>query len=274
MVSVIVCTRNRSALLKRCLESVFLQEGVSLEVIVVDDFSEPEEREAVRKVCQGYSSRLDLLELDFRRGVATATNLGFQLARGKYIALLGDDDFWSVPTKLKRQVEVMESASRLGVIGSYWVTDTGSETVIHRPTVGADIRTRVLMGGGIICGSAAVVRRSVWEELGGLDEQLQRGTDSDLFRRIELAGYKLAVLPEVTTWVDAKPGRSRMTSIDSLEAISIASRTHSYILRRYAFQYLLHPKAFFFRAWQILRLGKARLLILSKRLGGRDVNPI
>ncbi len=99
LVSVIIPTLHRPALLPRALESVFRQTWRKLEIIVVVDGPDPETIALVGRISD---PRLRVIENPRSLTAAGARNVGMDLAKGDWIAVF-DDDEWS-PEKLARQV--------------------------------------------------------------------------------------------------------------------------------------------------------------------------
>jgi glycosyltransferase involved in cell wall biosynthesis len=99
-VSVVVPTRNRSALLELTLRSVLCQRDVDLELIVVDEGSTDDTPTMLAAVAD---SRLRVIRNDTPRGVSAARNRGAASARADWVAFLDDDDLWA-PDKLTRQL--------------------------------------------------------------------------------------------------------------------------------------------------------------------------
>ena len=103
-VTTIIPTRDREDWLPRTLVSALGQKDVEAEVIVVDDGSRtpvttllgPEGRQRVR-----------VIRHDVPKGPASARNTGIAEARGRWVALLDDDDLWA-PAKLRRKLDVAE----------------------------------------------------------------------------------------------------------------------------------------------------------------------
>lgn len=123
LVSVLICTRNRSTLLRRAVESALAQTYERLEVVVVDDGSEPELEYAFD------DPRVRVVYLRPRIGIGAARNVALDQARGDFIALLDDDDYY-FPDKVERQLgflldhpDVDLVYSRVRVVD----TDTGKE---------------------------------------------------------------------------------------------------------------------------------------------------
>lgn len=81
--SIVVPTHNRPGMLPRAVASAVAQEGVAVEVVVVDDGSSPP-----AQVPPG----VRLIRLQPGRGGAAARNAGWMAARAPLVALLDDDD--------------------------------------------------------------------------------------------------------------------------------------------------------------------------------------
>ncbi len=246
LVSVIICTRNRSGLVCRAIDSVLEQQAVNTEIIVVDDCSEDDTRS---KLTNRYGDRIKLIALPANHRVAYATNRGFDASRGDYIAMLGDDDYWTDSKKLEKQLAIFaEAGETLGVVGTWWSeVNASGEYARKAPAEPSDWSDTLLRGGGVICGSTPLISRAAWRSAGGLDERMPRGTDSDLFRRIVLNGFQGRVLNEDTTVVDVGHGLQRMTTAGGLREAQRTAYAHAYLLWKYRGPYLRHPQALFAR---------------------------
>jgi glycosyltransferase involved in cell wall biosynthesis len=109
LVSVVIPTRNRPELVGRAVNSVLQQTLTDLEVIVVVDGPDPAIVSAL-KVIQDTDSRLRVLLLPQNLGGSDARNAGIDAARGRWIALLDDDDEW-MRQKLEKQLALGERSS-------------------------------------------------------------------------------------------------------------------------------------------------------------------
>ncbi|RLF83553.1 glycosyl transferase, partial [Thermococci archaeon] len=103
-VSVIIPTYNRANLLKRAIASVLNQTFTDFELIVVDDASPDNTPEVVRSINDG---RIRYVRLKKNSGGPVARNTGIRKARGRFIALLDDDDEW-LPNRLELQIKKFE----------------------------------------------------------------------------------------------------------------------------------------------------------------------
>jgi GT2 family glycosyltransferase len=88
--SVIICSRNRPALLQEAVESVLQGEVRPAEIIIVDQSDRPNERLAATGRVGGCEVRY---LWDDARGVSRARNRGLEAARSELVAFTDDDVF-------------------------------------------------------------------------------------------------------------------------------------------------------------------------------------
>ncbi len=186
-VSVIIPVRNGKEFIDEALDSVLTQSFSDLEIVIIDDGSTDfdytllSERDARIRV--------------FRRegnGVSAARNFGMRQARGCYFAFLDADDVW-YPGKLEAQIRYFDRHPEVGcVFGGFvkWNRDPISgefppagdfyqdcaAVEACDPQRSGWIYTRLLMG--LLVGmNTAVIRREVYQCLGGFDESMRIGED-------------------------------------------------------------------------------------------------
>lgn len=181
VVSVVVPTFRRPALLERCLGALLEQNfaPAAYEIIVVDDAACKEthlqvEQCARRAATRGYS--VYYLSTAGARGPATARNLGWRAARGEIIAFT-DDDCLPAPDWLSSGVaaftgDVMGVSGRIRVPLPFNPTDYQYDTshLEHSEFATAN----------------CFYRREALLAVGGFDERFRAAwrEDSDLFFRV------------------------------------------------------------------------------------------
>jgi len=205
-VSVVIPTYNRAHVVERAIQSVAGQTYTDYELILVDDASTDGTAGLAARLEAQLNGRLRYIRCETNGGAAAARNRGIQSARGTYVAFLDADDEWA-PRKLELQVEQFKSAPpEVGLIttGYVLVDRYGRPTLEHPlyPKEG-DLSSAMpdfIGGRGEIVGvfSTLMFRRSVAEEIGGLDETLRCWEDADFYFRA--AGrYHFAFMPERLT---------------------------------------------------------------------------
>jgi glycosyltransferase involved in cell wall biosynthesis len=119
LVSVILPTRDRPRLLPRALDSLLAQQGVELEIIVVDNNrTVPPLRESLAADVRTHDPRVRLVEARSAGSAAAARNAGLAEAKGEWVAFLDDDDEYR-PDKLARQLACAEkNGARLVLCGA------------------------------------------------------------------------------------------------------------------------------------------------------------
>lgn len=109
-VSVLVMTYNHAGFIRQALDSVLMQEtSFPYEVLISEDCSTDGTRAIVLDYHRRHPGciRLLLSERNIRNN--TVVTRGIEAARGRYIALLDGDDYWTSPHKLQKQVDFLES---------------------------------------------------------------------------------------------------------------------------------------------------------------------
>ncbi|MEK7528786.1 MAG: glycosyltransferase family 2 protein [Patescibacteria group bacterium] len=117
--SVVIPTYNRSAILRRCLQSLSTQhmDKGQYEVIVVDDGSDDDTQQMVQQISKNAPYDLRYF-FQKNQGQGVARNFGVEQARGDIVLFLGDDVFPD-PDCLKEHLRVhhLNPAENEGVLG-------------------------------------------------------------------------------------------------------------------------------------------------------------
>jgi glycosyltransferase involved in cell wall biosynthesis len=185
LVSVVIPTHNRSALLKLTLRTALWQRDVDLEAIVVDDGSTDD---TVARVASFNDPRVRLLRHDTPRGVSTARNHGIAEAKGEWLAFLDDDDLWA-PYKLSSQLEAAGSTATWVYVGDVEM-DAGQRVIAGSPPPPPDEVMRRLSTTSLIPGgcSGVIAKRKAVASAGGFDPAFVNLADRDLWIRLARTG--------------------------------------------------------------------------------------
>ena len=109
LISIVLPTYNSETFIAAAIESVLQQSERRFELIIVDDCSTDD----TARIIAGYASadeRIITLRMACNSGPAAARNAGFDVARGRWIALLDSDDTY-VPQRLARLIELAEASA-------------------------------------------------------------------------------------------------------------------------------------------------------------------
>jgi glycosyltransferase involved in cell wall biosynthesis len=129
VISVIIPTRSRPQLLQRAIVSALAQTESRIEIVVVIDGRD----EATGLALDGIEdNRVRRVALDDAVGGAEARNVGARAAKGRWIALLDDDDEW-MPDKLAAQLQVAEEAENELVVSCQYVVRRPNHPDVLRP---------------------------------------------------------------------------------------------------------------------------------------------
>ena len=188
LISVIIPTYNRAALLRRAIDSVYAQEGIGgqfdVEVLVVDDGS----TDTTAEVAGAYSG-LRYVRPSTNKGTSGARNVGLDAASGEYIAFLDDDDSW-LPWKLRRQLQTLEEHPEASA--AYGQEVKRSDRAVWVWPDPQDAPTgwmyRSLLTTCPVNTSSVMIRRSHLDRAGRFDESLRCWEDYDMWLRLALQG--------------------------------------------------------------------------------------
>ena len=205
-VSVVIPYYNREQYIHETVQSVLAQTLQPLEIIIVNDCS----RDSARRELDRYTSTCTILDLPRNVGLAGARNAGIRIARGKFVALLDDDDIW-LPHKLKVQRTYMEEHPDCFLVhGAVWAFFSNQPEQFWSWCVpGALSLAQSLTDACWVCPSTMFFRAQDARRIGGFDPAFRQCEDRDFIIRCCAAGFKIHCLSEPL-------GRLRRTDHDRL----------------------------------------------------------
>lgn len=230
--SIVIPSRNRPGLLMRALASVRAQNCADCETIVVNDAS----TEDYSNVVQAFGDHVSYVERETQGGVAAARNDGIRIARGRWVVFLDDDDEW-LPGFLRQQEQVLKAAP--AGVGFAWCSsfhqryDRAGRVVAswarrHQASrLTEDELCALASCTGAGCGFT--VQRRLLDALGGFDERLTIGEDTELVLRLLSRGHSPVLNEEVGVIVHEHSG-PRLAGSEGLYA---QLRVHEGLIERY-----------------------------------------
>jgi glycosyltransferase involved in cell wall biosynthesis len=188
-ISVIIPCYNAERWIWRAITSVLNQTVRPAEILVVDDGSTDSTAEAVRK----YGPEVRYFYQQ-NSGPGAARNLGIRHAESEWIAFLDADDEW-LPNKIESQLRILEKNPDLKWCGCAREDVKNGNTTPH--PLPESLKEKAMYPGGFSFFEALlegatfgtpslVIHRSVFNELGGFNDELLTGEDRDMWCRIAL----------------------------------------------------------------------------------------
>lgn len=125
-IPIILLNYNSSADCRKCVGFLLRQEGVDLEIVIVDNCSRPDDRQAVEVLCKEHG--LTYIQTKENRGYNAGNNIGLRYVADKgfkYAMIANPDMEFPQPDYVARLVEVMNQDSDTVVVGSDIVDTDG-----------------------------------------------------------------------------------------------------------------------------------------------------
>lgn len=193
MVTVIIPTYKRADYIKRAIDSVLNQTYQDFELIIVDDNNpRTKERLKLEKTIEPYltNSKIKFIQHEKNKNGAAARNTAINVARGKYITFLDDDDFY-----LKKRLEILVQA--LEKNKEYNAAYTGGvilyKNIFQATKSGNGQREFLEQHSFIKTGSNMFFRAETLKKLKGFDETFSRHQDLEIMIRFFRENKILAV---------------------------------------------------------------------------------
>jgi GT2 family glycosyltransferase len=181
LVSVVIPTFNRRRLVREAVASACAQHGAECEIVVVDDGSTDGTAAALQNE---FGTRIRVLRTA-NRGVAASRNLGVAASRGGLIAFLDSDDL-GLPGKLAAQIAFFAAHPEAEICQTeeIWIRNgvRVNPRAHHRKRSGDIFEPSLRLC--LVSPSAVMLRRELFERVGGFDERLPVCEDYDLWLRI------------------------------------------------------------------------------------------
>lgn len=117
-ISVCIVTYNQERYIRQCVESALNQDvSVPFEIVIGDDGSQDKTRAILTDLQAQHPHKIRLLLHEKNLGNRGGNNFlkVLQSSQGRYLATLDGDDYWTDPSKLRRQYEALEAQPEVTV---------------------------------------------------------------------------------------------------------------------------------------------------------------
>lgn len=204
-VSIVICTRDRADLLAPCIDSIVNRSTHgNYEVVIVDNGST---EEATFQVFNRLGPRFHVLRDESPFNFSALNNRAVRMADGEYVCLLNNDIEVLTPNWMEEMLSFAMQPD-VGAVGArLWYPDGGLQHAgvilgligisshLHRNLRKGELgyfgRAALHQSFSAVTGAALMVKKSIYEEVGGFDENLQvTFNDIDFCLRVRAAGYR------------------------------------------------------------------------------------
>ena len=195
LISIIMPVYNGAAYLEEAIDSLLRQTYPHFELLIFNDGSTDDSVAIIERYTD---PRIHLYHNEKNLGIIKTKNRGIEIARGKYIATLDADDI-ALPTRLEKQVALMESDPSIGLSGTLHIEIDGNGKRGKKspfPVGEKEVKTYLLLA-NCFCHSATMLRASLMKEL-KYQEAFPMAEDFDLWQRVALSA-KVVNHPEYLT---------------------------------------------------------------------------
>ncbi len=162
LVSIAMPVYNAEKYIKQAIDSVLSQTYVHFELVIVNDGSSDRSKEIILS----YSDkRILYFENEVNLGIAKTRNKCIQHAKGKFIAVLDNDDI-ALAFRLEKQVNFLESDSSYGICGSFYDIINDDGRILYKmklPVTDREIKTYLLFENCFL-NSSVMIQSSLLKE--------------------------------------------------------------------------------------------------------------
>lgn len=200
--SVIIVNYNSGTYAVDCIKSLFVQQDIQLEIIVVDNASQDNSIELLKN---NFADRIQLITSNENLGFARANNLAASIAKGEFLLLLNPDTVLIQNDTLRTLVNVLIHNPQIGLLSPLIDEPRKNKQVYPRyryPSTRHLKYTEIFkeLPGQIawVLGACMLIKCPVFEEIGGFDpDYFLYGEDTDICLKLRLAKYEIGFAEDV-----------------------------------------------------------------------------
>jgi GT2 family glycosyltransferase len=280
-VSIVILTHNGHEILERCIDSITKTRYPNFEIVLVDNAS-TDGSIAVIDGKYGANPNFTIVKNNYNAGFAEGNNIGAENTQGDLLVFLNDDTEVS-PDWLDDLVQTAMNDQFVGIVLPRVISRSSPDGLLVGNVdwlgnaVLVDINTQAANCGNfspkasdmnnglsnfetIAAGPAFLIKRRVWEDLGGFDSKyFIYGEDIDLSWRARLVGFR-TVLSDRSFVFHEIAGTMRKSGLNERRYLTYRNMLRT-LIKDYSTRYL--PRVI--PPFLVIRMGEALTLSLLVR---------
>lgn len=246
LISVLIPNKDHGEDLRRCVESLLsVNTWKNLEILILENNSEKEETFRLYSQLEERDCRIRILTWDKPFNYSAVNNYGALAAKGEYLLLLNNDTMILEPESIAR-MQILASRPQTGAVGA----------LLLYPDRHVQHAGIILGYGGVaghawegeepdripspfpwmifshthnvsaVTGACMMLKRSVWQAAGGMDEQLKiTFNDVDLCMKLRKEGMRILMCPDACLIHDESASRGSEDTPGKVERFHEEIRT-------------------------------------------------
>lgn len=232
-ISIVMPCYQQASFLEEAVRSVLEQQGVAVELIVMDPGSTDGSRELLLKLKEEFGSHL-VLCFEPDSGQSDAINKGMSRARGRVLAWLNSDDRLH-PGALEAVVPLLDLDEPAWLYGRCGIIDedgipTSTFIVWYKTWRGKRFSLPKLLVENFIPQMATFWNRSLWRAVGGVDTERHLDMDYDLFLKFARLTEPTVLATHLADFRIHHSAKSSLRTFESLNAALVTARQHALTL--------------------------------------------
>jgi glycosyltransferase involved in cell wall biosynthesis len=193
---------NSGEYIRESMQSVLAQDGVDIELIVVDDDSTDD----TANIVQSFTDpRIRYVRNKRKMGIGYCHNVVIYQSSSPFIAHVDSDD-WILPGALQEMVQLLESDSNLGQAHCHFLlidekgkvkpesSPANRMKLLQERTLNRNYRKDLIAYGNVI-NCLRTYRREVFTDVGYFDEDMKRGADYEMALRL-VEKFEIGLVPD------------------------------------------------------------------------------
>ncbi|MCG3119059.1 MAG: hypothetical protein ALAOOOJD_01387 [bacterium] len=199
VISIVIPTRNRRVLLAEAINSILAQTFVQWELVVVDDASEDDTFAYVQQLGD---KRVKILRLEQHAERSAARNTGLDVAQGKFILFLDDDDLLpaaGLQTHVDAFARYPSAIASIGNIVRFDEHGAQMSSKFVRRHYLRNLWPDILLGWSPVCSRCLFLTAAI-KSLHGWNTTYSFGEDHELWLRLSRRGLVILVPGTVCLW--------------------------------------------------------------------------